>query len=226
MQQNLPRAILADTIGTLQQHPDYKSAKHGDFEAAMRLAKARVTSDLVEQLRTAQADAVLGVLGEEAFGPNAIPTVAAAQLAKCLGIGLAYGIVKSTGPTRTSLSGLDRIFSRPRFVGKVIPGARYILLDDTLTQGGTCAALASFIEAQGGKLSAIVALTGKSYSSQLSLDEATLRRVRTKFGDLEDAFQQLTGHQFDALTESEARYLANFSPAEAVRRRITDATKH
>ena len=184
-----------------------------------------VTADLVEQLRIVQADAVLGVLGDEAFGPNAIPTAAAAHLAKHLDIALAHSIVKSTGPIRTSLSGLDRIFSRPTFVGHVVQGARYILLDDTLTQGGTYAALAAFIESHGGKVPAIVALAGKSYSSQLALNEATLNRLRAKFGDIENAFHQLTGYRFCALTESEARYLVNFDPADDVRQRITDALK-
>ena len=96
----------------------------------------------------------------------------------------------------------------------------YLILDDTLTQGGTFAALAGHIEAGGGRVIGAVALTGKEYSAKLRPSDETLSALREKHGNLENDFRAATGHGFDALTQSEARYLTNFKPADGVRDRI------
>lgn len=121
------------------------------------------------------------------------------------------------------MNGLDRIFNAPEFDGEVEPGRDYLILDDTLTQGGTFAALASHIEAGGGRMVGAVALTGKQYSAKLRPSDEILAKLREKHGDLENDFRIATGYGFDSLTESEARYLANFKPAVAVRDRIAAA---
>lgn len=219
----LPRAILGDTLGGLQKHPDYFAAKTGDFDAAMRLAADVVTLDLAQKLDGVEADAVLGVITDEDIGVNAIPSAAAAHLAKRLDLAVAQGIHKKAGIKRTQMDGLDRVFKNPEFTGDVKKGARYILLDDTLTQGGTFAALANHIESNGGSVAAVVALTGKNYSSELNLSDDTLSKLRAQLGDAEPKFQQATGRGFDQLTESEARYLANFKPKSAILERIAEA---
>ena len=67
-----------------------------------------------------------------------------------------------------------------------------------------------------------VALTGKQYSAILRPTAQTLDALREKHGDIEPNFRAITGYGFDALTESEARYLTNFKPAEQFRVRIAD----
>ena len=47
--------------------------------------------------------------------------------------------------------------------------------------------------------------------------------VHQKYGDWENEFIKATGYGFDQLTQSEARYLANFKPAITVRNRILEA---
>lgn len=220
------RAVLGDTLGSLQKHPDYYPAKTGDFDAAMRLAADVVTPELTQRLGDVQADVVLGVMGTEASGANAIPTAAAAHLASKLGIPLTRDIVKSNGPKRANMQALDRIFSRPTFHGDVKPGARYMLVDDTLGQGGTMAALADHIRTHGGEVEAVVVLAGKQYSSELSIKADTLARLRKQLGDIEYGFQRATGRGFDQLTESEARYLVNFKPQSAIRQRIANALEY
>lgn len=84
----------------------------------------------------------------------------------------------------------------------------------------TDAALASHVVANGGYVVGAVALTDKQYSTTLALTSDTLRALQEKHGDLESDFRAATGYGFDALTEAEARYLANFKPASAVRDRI------
>lgn len=214
---------IGGDLGSIASHPDYAAAKAGDVVAAVRLARDMVTDDLVEKVRSAIGDkrpVIVPVASVEQSGHNKIPPVAAVVLAGRLGLADTGEIVQSNSPKRTSLSGLDRIFSSPEFDGPVIAGQDYLLLDDTLTQGGTFAALASHIETNGGKVIGAVALTGKVYSAKVKLSPETLSSLREKHGDAEQDFIAATGYGFDSLTESEARYLTNFKPAITVRDRI------
>jgi hypothetical protein len=222
----MPQVVIGSNLGAATSHPKYEAAKGGDVEAAVEVAKSLVTPQLIRQVRAEIGGAkpmVVPVVSVESSGRNKIPLAAAEVLAAELGLDTADGITQSNRPRRTALGGLDRIFARVEFDGPVTPGQDYLLLDDTLTQGGTFAALASHIEAGGGRVVGAVALTGKQYSAKIEPSTETIKALRDKHGDLEPAFKAATGYGFDALTESEARYLANFRPADAVRTRILAA---
>lgn len=224
--QDAPRissAIIGANLGAATSHPRYAAAKAGDLEAGMEVARALVTPDLVAQVRTALAGnkpVVVPVASIEASGRNKIPLAAAVLLADRLGLPTSGEIMQANRPKRTAMDGLDRIFAAPEFDGPVVAGQDYLILDDTLTQGATFASLAAHIEAGGGRVVAAVALTGKQYSAKIQPSPDTLKALRDKHGDLEADFRAATGYGFDALTESEARYLANFKPAQSVRDRI------
>ena len=225
----LDRATIGGSLASIIGHADYRAAKSGDLVAAVRLARDIVTDDLVRRVQEVIGDrrpAIVPVISIEAGGWNKIPHAAAEALGACLGLDVVPTIVQANMPFRTALSGLDRIFASPEFDGEVVPGQDYLILDDTLTQGGTFAALVGHIECGGGRVIGAVALTGKQYSAILKPTPATLSVLRAKHGDLETAFRDATGHGYDCLTESEARYLANFKPAYAVRDRILAAAGH
>jgi hypothetical protein len=219
-----PDAIIGSTLGSASKHPDYAAAKGGDVAAATRLAVDLVTPEMVAKVATALGGArprVLPVAAEESSGRNKIPRAVAEVLAARLGLETATGIVQANRARRTGLDGLDRIFAPVDFAGAVEPGD-YLLVDDTLTQGGTFAALASHIREGGGNVVGVVALTGKQYSAKIQPSPETLTSLRQKHGDLEDQVRAATGYGFDALTESEARYLARFEPAQRLRDRIAE----
>jgi adenine/guanine phosphoribosyltransferase-like PRPP-binding protein len=216
-------AIIGNTLGSASQHPDYAAAKAGDVEAAVRVADSLVTDALVEKVGLAigsEKPLVVPVVSVEATGNNKIPLAAAATLARKLGLNANTSITQVTSPKRTSMDGLDRIFASPEFDGEVIPGQTYLLVDDTLTQGATFAALESHILAGGGRVVGAVALTGKQYSATLQPSAESLRQLRDKFGDIENDFRAATGYGFDALTQSEVRYLTNFQPVDTLRAEI------
>ncbi|MBK0130199.1 PLxRFG domain-containing protein [Delftia sp. S66] len=219
-----PDAIIGSTLGSASKHPDYAAAKGGDVAAATRLAVDLVTPEMVAKVAAALGGArprVLPVAAEEASGRNKIPRAVSEVLAARLGLETATGIVQANRARRTGLDGLDRIFAPVDFAGAVEPGD-YLLVDDTLTQGGTFAALASHVREGGGNVVGVVALTGKQYSAKIQPSPEILATLRQKHGDLEDQFRAATGYGFDALTESEARYLARFEPAERLRDRIAE----
>jgi adenine/guanine phosphoribosyltransferase-like PRPP-binding protein len=226
---NQPDVIIGSTLGAASNHPDYAAAKGGDLQAALRLAKTLVDADLVSRVRTLMGDMtprIFPVVAVEASGYNKIPRAAAAVLAAQLGLCADVGMGQRNSPQRTGMDGIDRLFSSPVFEGEVIRGEHYILLDDTVTQGGTFAALASHIQACGGIVLGSVALTGKQYSAKIHQSTATSNQLREKFSDIESTFKAITGYGFDALTESEARYITSYKPADTIRVRVLAEGRH
>ena len=220
---SMPDAIIGSTLGSASSHPDYAAAKAGDIEAAFRLAQDIVTPELVAKVRAAIGDSkpvVVPVAAEEATGRNRIPVAAAGVLAQRLGLSTSGAIVQANRAHRTGMDGLDRIFAPVDFAGAV-EAKPYLLVDDTLTQGGTFAALASHIREGGGTVAGVIALTGKQYSAKIQPTTESLASLRQKHGDLENEFRAATGYGFDSLTESEARYLARYEPADRLRDRIS-----
>lgn len=220
---DLPPTVIGQRLGAAGKHPDHAAAKAGDTEAAYRLLKEVLSREAVEQVRTAIGDekpVIVPVLAVEAAGHNKIPAVTAMALGQQLGLTVDRGIYQSVRAKRTALDGMGRIFQQPEFDGEVQPGRAYFLVDDTLTQGGTLAALASHIRQNGGRVIGSFALTGKLYSATLRLSPETLSELRARYGDVEQAFREATGRGFDSLTESEGRYLAKHDAPDAVRSRI------
>ncbi len=220
---DLPAVLLANRLGTGKNDPDGALGKCGDAQAAFRYASRMVTKDFIESIQKSIGDSptrILGVTALEAGGLNAIPHAAAHIIAAQLGQQADDDIYQSNRPMRTHKGGLERIFHQPTFAGEVRAGERYFLIDDTLTQGATLANLANYITSKGGIVSGIAALDGKSYSVIIKPSYEVITKLIQKFGDIEDHFERAFGYGFDQLTQSEARYLANFEPAELVRERI------
>lgn len=226
----LSRTMVAYKLGELNSHPAYDEAKRGGMAAAFFVADSLVTPQLIESvfyyfgIKTSDMPVtILPVLAQEAQGRNKIPLAAALRIEEDARLPVETNIVQASKVGRTGLSGLDRVFTMPEFEGEVRTDTTYLLLDDTLTQGGTFAALAAHIRQSGGQVIGALALTGKQYSAKLILEPATLQQLREKYGDIEHEFKTATGYGLSALTQSEARTLASFRPSESVRDRIIAA---
>jgi hypothetical protein len=57
----------------------------------------------------------------------------------------------------------------------------------------------------------------------LALTDETLKALRIKHGNLEPWWREQFGFGFDALTESEARYLIRAEDADTIRNRLVEA---
>jgi hypothetical protein len=146
------------------------------------------------------------------------------ELAKCLEWPVDNEVVQVNVVSHTGADGFSRLARQPEFAGYIIPDSEYVMVDDFVGMGGTLANLRGHIEVNGGKVVAAVALTGKPYSARLRLEQHTLDELRTKHGtELEQWWQERYGHAFDALTESEARYLVRTPDAATIRDRIAAA---
>lgn len=226
--EDFPDTVLHGRLGDATSHKDYVAAKGGDDAAARRLVADVMTRESVNELRQLRAGrkAILAAVhAEEAVSRNAIPQAMADVLGKALDLDVATGIVQAAKVGRTGQDGFGRLTNQPAFEGPVRTDLPYILLDDTLTQGGTLANLKGYIEDHGGKVIGASALTGKKYSAKIALAADTLRKLRDHFEgtDLENWWNEQHGYGFDRLTESEANYLLRAADADKIRDHVLAA---
>ena len=211
----------------VKQHPAYRAAKSGDAVAAVHLVRDTINPQQVEALGRMLAGhhpVLVSAHALENQGVNAIPEVLADELGKRLDWPVDAGVVQVNVVGHTGADGFSRLARQAQFDGAIMAGTDYVLADDFVGMGGTLANLRGFIASQGGKVLAAVALTGKSHSARLKLSTAQLETLWNKHGtELEHWWQARFGHAFDALTESEARYLARSEDADAIRNRIAAA---
>jgi hypothetical protein len=208
---DFPDTIVNAPLATATGHPDYVAAKAGDIEAAQRLVNDALDDAKVGELAKLIGDEnplMVPVFAIESTGENMIPVAGAVALSKRLSLEMNDNIVQATKVSRSGSDGFHRLANCPAFEGELPKGRAAVIIDDTLTQGGTFASLKGHIESQGGRVIASFALTGKQYSAKLAISSATLAQVRGKYADLEPWWQQEFGYGFDKLTESEARFIA------------------
>lgn len=225
---DFPDVVTAHRPGRLSAHADYAAAKAGDDTAALRVARDVITPAFVEDVRAALPEGskplVVAVQSQEATGNNRIPRMAAEVLAQRLGLQVSEDIVQAAKVNRSAGDALHRLANQPPFTGKVEKGRDYVLIDDTLTQGGTLAQLKTHIEDNGGKVVLATALTGKDYSRKIALNSQSLADVRERFGSIEPWWRDQFGYGFEGLTESEARTILTLDKgrldADALRDRV------
>lgn len=224
-----PDVVIQAPPGAANRHPDYPAAKQqGDVVAALRLVADLLNHQKVEYLRiliSGRVAVLIPVYAEEAVSINRLPLAYAEMLAERLGLDVDTAIVQSAKVARTQADGFQRLALPPPFDGSAPNGFPFaVLLDDTLTQGGTLANLRGHLEAQGVQVIAATTLTGKQYSAKLGLQLLTLHEVRNCYADLEPWWTKTFGYGFDCLTESEARYLLKSGQtADAIRDRLLAA---
>lgn len=160
----------------------------------------------------------LPVVAEEATGVNSIPLLMALALAARLGGTVDEGVVQINAVGHTGASGWHRLAFPALFEGAVEIGARYVLVDDFVGQGGTLANLRGYVACKGGRVEAATALTGQSRSAVLQVSRQTLVALQSKHGrELENLWQEWFGYGLDRLSESEARYLLRAENIDTIR---------
>lgn len=224
---DFPDATVLHKLGDVTSNPDHDAAKAGDSQAALRLIDSTVTPEDTQKVKDAyqgKADYVVPVHAVEGAGLNKIPLAYAHKIGSDLGIPVHDGIVQDSVVKRSASDGVGRLTKEVAFHGDVIPGKKYLLADDTLTQGGTLAGLKGYIESHGGEVIGASALMGKQYSAKLAPDAHTLAALRdAATPEFEKWWEHEYGHSFDQLTESEARYLTTLirkSDVDSVRTRL------
>lgn len=187
--QDFPDTLIHARLGAASAHPDYAAAKAGDIPAAVRLVDSLLDPQAVEALAQLAADrrpVLVPVHAEEAVSINRIPLAMAERIGRALGWPVETTVVQAAKVSRTGADGFHRLALPPPFDG-VLAGQydTAVILDDTLTQGGTLANLRGHLGYQGVQVIAATVLTGKQYSARLALLPDTLANLRNRHADLE-----------------------------------------
>jgi hypothetical protein len=206
---------------SLKAHAGYPAAKSGDAAAAVWLVMD-LAEPLVNQVKAAIESNVIFVAphAREAPGDNAIPQVLARALASPTGAEADRDIVQRTRVFHTGADPMERLNNRARFDGPVRKGARYVLVDDVMTMGGTLAELAHYIQAGGGMVSGLVVLVNAARSGLLTPAVRITALLERRHGD---AIREIFQIDPAALTAEEAQYLIGFRTVDEIRNRSVTA---
>jgi adenine/guanine phosphoribosyltransferase-like PRPP-binding protein len=221
-----PDAFILASESAVKQHADYRAAKTGDASAAVRLVRELVSDEVIDALDQRLGERhpiVASIHAQERDGINEIPEALAVRIAERLGLKTDASLVQTNIVNHTGADGFSRLGRQALFSGEVLAGADYLIVDDFIGQGGTMANFRGHIVENGGNVVGVVALTGKPYSAKLALSDEQLGELRDKHGGLEDWWRKRFGFGFDALTQSEARYLARTADVDTIRNRVAEA---
>lgn len=176
-----PPIVNHTSSAVARHHPDFKAAKHGDFQAALRLVDELVKDEKVAMIARQFPKAhIIYNHKIQGDGINMIPAAYAARFS-AVGMTVEHDIIAVTNVSHTNASDVSRISKRMRFEGHVSKGVDYILLDDFITSGAELRDLRDYVNSQGGN---VVAMTTFGHGSFGKLKDIQIDEVyKQKLGD-------------------------------------------
>ena len=176
-----PPVVNHTTSAVARHHPDFKAAKNGDFQAALRLVDELVKDEKVAMIARQFPKAhIIYNHKIQGDGINMIPAAYAARFS-AVGMTVEHDIIAVTNVSHTNASDVSRISKRMRFEGHVSKGVDYILLDDFITSGAELRDLRDYVNSQGGN---VVAMTTFGHGSFGKLKDIQIDEVyKQKLGD-------------------------------------------
>lgn len=224
---NFPPVIRNGGLGDLKNEPEYTAAKSGSNAEAVHLVNRLLTDETVQLFREMAGDRdplIVSVLATEALGNNKIPLAMAQALGRRLGLQVDMSIRQINKVSRTG-AGIDHRFAfQPVFDGTVEAGRDYLIVDDTLSVGGTIAALRGYIENRGGRVIGAGVMTAHEGALTLPVKQTMIDDITRKHGDaMNNYWTKEFGYGIDHLTQGEAGHLRAAENVEQLRDRINDA---
>lgn len=226
---DFPDVARNGDLGTLKNEPEYMAAKGGDMAAALDMVDRLLTDETVQSIKTLVGDSdspakILPVLAVEESGNNKIPLAMAEVLSDRLGLDVELGILQCEKVGRTNTGADHRLAFNPTFEGEVIKGQKYLLVDDTLTMGGTVASLRGFVENRGGDVVGAAVMTAHVGALKLPVKPKMLAAIERKHGtDMDQYWQETFGYGIDKLTQGECGHLKAAQSVDEIRERISAA---
>lgn len=176
-----PPVVNHTTSAVARHHPDFKAAKHGDFQAALRLVDELVKDEKIAMIARQFPNAhIIYNHKIQGDGINMIPAAYAVRFS-AIGMTVEHDIIAVTDVSHTNASDISRISKRMRFEGYVNRGTDYILLDDFITSGAELRDLRDYVNSQGGNVVAMTTFGHGSFGKlkDVRIDEA----YKQKLGD-------------------------------------------
>ena len=207
-----------------RSHPEFDAAKHGDFDAALRLVDDLVKDDRIRQIAQEYPNAHI-VYNHKMQGEriNMIPAAYAAKFSTA-GMKVEHDIIAITDVSHTNASDIARISKRMRYEGNVTRGADYILLDDFITSGAELRDMRDYIQSKGGTVVAMTTLGHGSYGklADIRIDDKYIECLKQNGITDKELRKYGIASELGCLTLGEAAKLARLvnSRAKAAASRI------
>lgn len=199
----------------------YKEAKAGNEKAAIVLIIELAVPWLYEYRDRFEPGLIfLAPHAREATGDNAIPQTLASVCALMYRGTVDKEIVQSDRVFHTGADPMERMAARAQFEGAVVPGAKYVLVDDVTSLGGTLAELSNYIQVFGGVVHDVLVLVNAGRDKALVPQKKFVNLIKERF---DDEFTEIFGIEPAALTANEAKYLVGFSSIDGIRNRLATA---
>jgi len=224
---SFPPIVCNGHEGRLKDLPGYDAAKRGDGVAAVDLVESvflQETADQILDRFEVDFPILLPVLAQESSGRNKLPIAFAEVLSERTGLSVETDIVATDVVQRTSEGADHRLAFSPRFVGTVVAGQKYVILDDASTMGGTIASLRGFVENRGGHVVSAAVLSARPNALDLKPSDRQLDHIRQRFGNELDSFwREVFGYGIECATRAEAGHVRRAESIESIRDRIAQA---
>lgn len=183
------------TVLKMKNNPNYHLAKTGDSPAAEQLVNQTVPDCSVFQNLNGFVCPVQKPTG------NSIPMAIARFMVANSKLILSDSVYLQHTAHGSSM--VERLYYKPYFSGKVIPG-NYIIVDDVYTTGQTIKYLKNYLESRGANVIAAWCL-GAGPSTQFEPDRILVRILLSKFPSISNYFD------IDLLTVPQIQYLLRLS---------------
>ncbi|TVT30970.1 phosphoribosyltransferase [Marinobacter vinifirmus] len=213
--------FVSDT--DIKQHADYRSAKSGNADSALKLISDLALDFLVSLKGEFPSNSIfVSPYAKEATGDNALPVMLSLLCAELLIGNSETDIVQMQRVFHTGADPMERLIARPSFEGAVQHGGQYVLVDDVSSMGSTLAELANYLLLNGGKVVGTLLLVNAGRSKEFRALKKHVRLLEARFGD---EIKNIFGIHIPALTANEASYLVGFRTADEIRNRCAKAEK-
>ena len=206
---DFPDVVLHTNLPTLEAHPAYLSAKTGNPEAAIQLAKDLIVPD---KITFPGIDAVVPVVRADAGEKNAIPIAAAAILAQRLNLEPIASIIQTNDVGHTKVNAPVRILGQPTFAGKIRPYAQVLIVDDVVSYGITIANLRGWIHQQRAVAVGCTCIAASFGATKLRPPDTIREQLDQRHYNAHRDLAETLGFFGECWTNREARFLLQQSP--------------
>lgn len=212
-----PAVVNHTSSGMARKHPDFHAAKHGDYEAALRLVDTFVKDSKIADI--AQRYPHAHVVYNHKMQGGDINMIPAAYAAKFSAIGMTvdHDIIAVTDVSHTNATDLSRISKRMRFEGEVKQGMDYIILDDFITSGAELRDLRDYIQSRGGNVVLMTTFGHGSFGKlqDIRIDSKYIERLNASGITDQDLRKYGIASEIGCLTLGEAARLSRLVNARA-----------
>lgn len=212
-----PAVINHTSSAIARKHPDFHAAKHGDYDAALRLVDDLVKDDKVYYIAKFYPNAHIAYNHKMQGGSiNMIPAAYAAKFS-AMGMDVEHNIIAVTDVSHTNASDISRISKRVRFEGDVKKGMDYILLDDFITSGAELRDMRDYIQSKGGNVVLMTTFGHGSFGKlrDIRISNDLIERLKASGITDQDLRKYGIASEIGCLTIGEAAKLSRMVNAKA-----------